>query len=48
MDLPARQFSRPKEFLQHRSVTGVLDLCIQVVADEIEESLEVGIAGVFG
>ena len=48
MDLPTRQFSQSKEFLQHRGVTGIRELGIQVIADEVEESFEVGIAGVSG
>jgi len=48
MDLPTRQFPRPKEFLQHGYVTRILELGIQVIADEVEEGLEVGIAGVLG
>jgi hypothetical protein len=46
--LPMRQFPRPKEFLQHGGVTRILQLVIQVIADEVEEGFEVGIAGVLG
>jgi hypothetical protein len=48
MDLPTRQFPRPKEFLQHGCVTWILEVEIQVITDEVEEGLEVGIAGVLG
>ncbi len=48
MDLPTRQFPRPKEFLQHRRVARIWQLWVKVIADEVEESFEVGIAGVFG
>jgi len=48
MDLPARQFPRPKEFLQHRRIAGIWELRVQIVADEVEEGLEVGITGVLG
>jgi hypothetical protein len=48
MDLPARQFPRPKEFLQHERVTRILKLRIKVIADEVEEGFKVGIAGVLG
>ena len=48
MDLPSRQFPRPKKFLQHGSVTRVWELGIQVVADEVKKGFEVGIAGVPG
>ena len=47
LDLPMDQFPRPKEFLQHRRVTGVLELSVQIIVDEIEEGLEIGVAGVF-
>jgi len=42
------QFPRPKEFLQHRGVTGILELSIQIIADEVEEGLEIGVSGVLG
>jgi len=42
------QLSRPKEFLQHRGVTGILELSVQIIADEVKEGLEIGVAGVLG
>lgn len=48
MDLPTPQFLRPEKFLQHRCVTRIRELGLQVIADEIEEGFEVGIASVFG
>ena len=48
MALPMHQFPRPKEFLQHWGVTGILELSIQIIADEVEEGLEIGVAGVLG
>jgi hypothetical protein len=48
MDLPTPQFFRPKEFLQHGRVARIWKLGIQVIADEVEEGFEVGIAGVLG
>ena len=42
------QLPRPKEFLQHWRVTGVLELSVQIIADEIEEGLEIGVSGVLG
>ena len=48
LDLPMNQLPRPKDFLQHRRVTGVLELSVQIIADEIEEGLEIGVSGVLG
>ena len=48
MDLPTRQFTRTREFLQHGCIAGIRELSIQVITDEVEEGFEVGIAGVFG
>jgi len=48
VDLPLGQLARPEELFQHRGVTGILKLVLQVVADKIEESLEIGVAGVLG
>jgi hypothetical protein len=48
VDLPLGQLSRPKELFQHRGVTGILKLVLQVVADKVEEGLEIGVAGVLG
>jgi len=42
------QLSRPKEFFQHRGVTGILELSVQIIADEVKEGLEIGVAGVLG
>jgi len=47
-DLPLGQLSRPKKFLQHRGVTGILELSVQIIADEVKEGLEIGVAGVLG
>ena len=43
-----RQLPRPKEFLEHRCLAGIRELSIHVIADEVEEGFEVGIAGMFG
>ncbi len=48
MNLPTGQFPWPKEFLQHGFVTGIWELGIKVIADEVEEGLDVRIAGMFG
>jgi len=48
MDLPTSQIFRPKEFLQHGRIARIGELEIEVIADEVEERFEVGIAGVFG
>ena len=48
LDLPMHQLPRPKEFLQHRGVTGILELSVQIIADEVEEGLEIGVSGVLG
>jgi hypothetical protein len=48
MDLPTDQFTRMQESLQHRRVTRILELILQVIADEVEEGLEVGVACVLG
>ena len=48
LDLPMHQLPRPKEFLQHRGVTGILELSVQIIADEVEESLEIGVASMLG
>jgi len=42
------QLPRPKEFLQHRGVTGILELSVQIIADEVEESLEIGVTSMLG
>jgi len=48
MDLPRSQLSRSEKLLQHRGITGILELTIQVVADKVKEGLEIGVAGVLG
>jgi len=48
LDLPMHQLPRPKEFLQHRGVTGILELSVQITADEVEESLEIGVTSMLG
>ena len=42
------QLVRPKELLQHRGVTGILELSVQIIADEVEEGLELGLTSVLG
>ena len=42
------QLPRPKEFLQHRGVTGILELSVQIIAGEVEESLEIGVTSMLG
>ena len=41
-------FPGRKKLLQHRRVTGVLELSVQIIADEIEEGLEIGVSSVLG
>jgi len=48
LDLPMLQLPRPKKFLQHRGVTGVLELSVQIIADEVEEGLEIGVTSMLG
>ena len=48
LDLPMHQLPRPKEFLQHRGVTGILELSVQIIADEVEEGLEIGVTSMLG
>jgi hypothetical protein len=47
-NLPLCQLPRPKEFLRHRGVTGIPRLDVQIVADEVKEGFEIGVAGVLG
>jgi hypothetical protein len=42
------QLSWSKKLLQHGSVARILELIIQVIADEIEGGLKVGVGGVLG
>jgi hypothetical protein len=42
------ELSWPKEFPEHRSITGILDLIVQVIADEVKKGLEIGVPGVLG
>ena len=48
LDLPMHQLPRPKEFLQHRGVTGILELSVQIIADEVEEGLEISVTSMLG
>ena len=48
LDLPMHQLPRRKEFLQHRGVTGILELSVQIVSDEVKEGLKISLAGVLG
>ena len=48
MNLPRSQLSRSEKLLQHRGITGILELSIQVAADEVKEGLEIGVAGMLG
>ena len=41
-------FPRPEELFQHRRVAGIVELSIQIVADEIKEGFEDGIPGMLG
>ena len=42
------QLPQPKEFLQHRGITGILELSVQIIADEVEEGLEIGVTSMLG
>jgi len=48
VDLPLGQLSRPEKLLQHGGIAGMLELSIQVVADEVKKGLEMGVAGMLG
>ena len=48
VDLPLGLLSRSENLFQHGGVAGVPELCVQIVADEVKESLEIGVTGVFG
>ena len=48
MDLPWSQLSWSKKLLKPGSVARIWELVIQVIADEIVEGLEIGVAGVLG
>jgi hypothetical protein len=48
VNLPLCQLSRSKELFQHGGIAGILELVIQIVADKIEEGLEIGVACMLG
>jgi len=47
-DIPVSRCFRPEKFPHHRRVTGITEILINVVTDEIEKSGELGIADLFG
>jgi hypothetical protein len=48
LDLPMHQLPGPQELLQHRGVTGILELSVQIIADEVEDGLELGVTSMLG
>jgi hypothetical protein len=48
MDLPRSYLSRSEKLFQHRGITRILELSIQVVSDEVKEGLEISVAGMLG
>ena len=47
-NVPVDGFAGPIEPLQHRGITRILNGCIEIGPDKIEERFEVGVTAVFG